>query len=175
MPAAAEQAVGMPRPERIEPGPGQESVWDYPRPPRLERTDRRIRIEHRSVVVADTTAAWRVLETSQPPAYYLPPEDVAMELFEPAALRTFCEWKGLASYLDLVVAGDRVHEAAWYYPEPTDAFRAIRDHVAVYPQRVDACYVDGERVRANEGGFYGGWITSWVVGPFKGGPGTLGW
>jgi uncharacterized protein (DUF427 family) len=165
----------MRHPRRIEPGPGQESVWDYPRPPRLERTDRHLVVEHRGVVVADTTAAWRVLETSQPPAYYLPRQDVAMELLEPAELRTFCEWKGLADYVDLVVEGERVAEAAWCYPDPTPSFEAIRDHLAFYPQRVDACYVDGERVQANEGGFYGGWITSWVIGPFKGGPGTLGW
>ena len=135
----------MRHPRRVEPGPGQESVWDYPRPPRLERTDRHIVVEHRGVVVADTTAAWRVLETSQPPAYYLPPEDVAMELLEPAALRTFCEWKGIASYVDLVVGRDRVGEAAWSYPEPAAGFEPIRDHLAFYPQRVDACFVDGER------------------------------
>jgi uncharacterized protein (DUF427 family) len=165
----------MPRPRRIEPGPGQESVWDYPRPPRLERTGRHLRVEHHGVVVADTTGAWRVLETSQPPAYYLPVEDVAMELLEPAATRTFCEWKGLASYFDLVVGDDRVADAAWCYPEPTAGFAPIRGHVAFYPQRVEACFVDGERVQANDGGFYGGWITSWVVGPFKGGAGTSGW
>jgi uncharacterized protein (DUF427 family) len=165
----------MRHPRRIEPGPGQESVWDYPRPPRLERTDRHVRVEHRGVTVADTRRAWRVLETSQAPAYYLPPEDVAMELFEPAALRTFCEWKGLASYLDLVVDDDRVPEAAWTYPDPTPPFAAIRDHVAIYASRVDACFVDGERVQSNEGDFYGGWITSRVVGPFKGGPGSRGW
>jgi uncharacterized protein (DUF427 family) len=165
----------MRHPRRIEPGPGQESVWDYPRPPRLERTDRHVRVEHRGVTVADTHRAWRVLETSQAPAYYLPPEDVAMELFEPAALRTFCEWKGLASYLDLVVDDDRVPEAAWTYPDPTPAFATIRDHVAIYASRVDACFVDGERVQSNEGDFYGGWITSRVVGPFKGGPGSRGW
>ena len=102
-------------------------------------------------------------------------EIVAMELLEPAALRTFCEWKGIASYLDLVVGRDRVGEAAWSYPEPTAGFEPIRDHLAFYPQRVDACFVDGERVRANDGGFYGGWITSWVTGPFKGAPGTQGW
>ncbi len=165
----------MRHPRRIEPGPGQESVWDYPRPPRLECTDRLVRVQHRGVTVAESSSAWRVLETSQAPAYYLPPEDVAMELFEPAALRTFCEWKGLASYLDLVVDDERVSEAAWYYPDPTPTFAAIRDHLAIYPSRVEACFVDGERVQSNEGDFYGGWITSWVVGPFKGGPGTRGW
>jgi len=174
----------MARPRRVEPGPGQESVWDYPRPPRAERTDSLVRVEHRGVTVAETTSAWRVLETSQPPAYYLPPEDVATELLRPAALQTFCEWKGMAAYADLVVPSDPggtggtndvVAEAAWCYPDPVPAFAAIRDHWAFYAQRVDACFVDGERVQANEGGFYGGWITSRVVGPFKGGAGTRGW
>lgn len=165
----------MRRPQRIEPGPGQESVWDYPRPPRLERTDRVLRIEHRGRVVAETTRGWRVLETSQPPAYYLPPDDVDLSLLEPSRTHTHCEWKGTASYLDLVVDGTRVRDAAWSYPNPTQHFAEIRDHLAFYPQRVDACFVDGEQVAANEGDFYGGWVTSWVVGPFKGGPGTLGW
>ncbi len=129
-------------------------------------------------MIADTRSAWRVLETSQPPAYYLPPGDVATEFLRPAELRTFCEWKGVASYFDLVIpdsGGPDVEAAAWCYPDPNPAFAAIRDHLAFYPQKVDACFVDGERVEANDGGFYGGWINSWVVGPFKGGPGTLGW
>jgi uncharacterized protein (DUF427 family) len=165
----------MRRPQRIEPGPGQESVWDYPRPPALERTTRQLRVEHAGHVVAETTSGWRVLETSQPPAYYFPPGDVATELFEASPAHSFCEWKGSASYLDLVVDGRRSPQAAWTYRRPTPRFAELRDHVAFYPQRVDACFVDGELVQANEGDFYGGWITSWVVGPFKGGPGTLGW
>jgi uncharacterized protein (DUF427 family) len=165
----------MQRPRRIEPGPGQESVWDYPRPPRLERCTRHVRIEHRGVVLADTRAAWRVLETSQPPAYYLPPDDVATEHLRASQRHSHCEWKGLASYHDVVVDGVVSPDAAWSYPAPTERFAAIRDHLAFYPQRVDACFVDDERVQANDGDFYGGWITSWVVGPFKGGPGTLGW
>jgi uncharacterized protein (DUF427 family) len=162
-------------PERIEPGPGQESVWDYPRPPRLESTSSRLVVEHAGVVVADTRGGLRVLETSQPPAFYLPPHDVVMAHLRPSTHRTFCEWKGQATYFDLIV-GDRVAaEAAWTYRRPNPAFAALADHVAFYPQRVDACFVDGERVSANEGGFYGGWITSKVVGPFKGGPGTALW
>jgi uncharacterized protein (DUF427 family) len=150
-------------------------VWDYPRPPRVERSEESVRIEWAGVVVADTTQAWRVLETSQPPAYYLPRQDVAAELLRPSGSRSFCEWKGMASYVDLV-AGDVVSQSAgWYYPEPTERFEAIRDHLAFYPQRVGSCFVDGERVRSNEGDFYGGWITSRVVGPFKGGPGSSGW
>jgi uncharacterized protein (DUF427 family) len=134
-----------------------------------------VRIEHRGVVLADTRAAWRVLETSQPPAYYLPPADVATELLCVSDRRSSCEWKGVASYHDIVVDGVVSPDAAWSYPRPTDQFAEIRDHFAFYPQRVDACFVDDERVQANDGDFYGGWITSWVVGPFKGGPGTLGW
>lgn len=170
----------MTRPQRIPPGPGQESVWDYPRPPRLERSEELVRVEFAGRVVAETTRAWRVLETSQPPAYYLPPEDVAQELLRPADDRSYCEWKGMASYVDLVVddaAAGRAtsRQAGWYYPDPTARFVALRDHLAFYPQRVDVCLVDGERVESNEGDFYGGWITSRIVGPFKGGPGTSGW
>lgn len=162
-------------PRRIEPGPGQESVWDYPRPPRVEPTDAHLRVEHRGIVLAETRRGWRVLETSQPPAFYLPLDDVATELLRPSSRRTCCEWKGTASYLDLVLEDECVEAVAWTYPEPTAGFESIAGHLAFYAQRVDACWVDGERVRANDGGFYGGWITSRVVGPFKGGPGTLGW
>jgi len=160
---------------RAEPGPGQESVWDYPRPPRLERTERRIQVHHGGRTVADTTRAWRVLETSQPPAYYLPPADVDLSVLRASSNHTVCEWKGTASYWDLVIDGSAAEQAAWSYPEPTEPFEAIRDHLAFYPQRVDACFVDDEQVRPNEGSFYGGWITSQVVGPFKGAPGTMGW
>lgn len=150
-------------------------MWDYPRPPRVEQSDRHVVIEHRGIVLADTRASWRVLETSQPPAYYLPPEDIAMQYLRPARGQSFCEWKGMASYFDVVVDDHVAAQAAWSYPTPNDRFAAIRDHVAFYPQRVDACFVDSERVQANDGDFYGGWITSGVVGPFKGGAGTLGW
>ncbi len=160
-------------PER--PGPGQESAWDYPRPPRLERSDERVVIELGGVRVADTTSSLRVLETSHPPTYYVP-----REAFVPGALRpgegsSFCEWKGAASYLD-VLGGDRIAVGkAWYYPEPSSDFAGLRDHVAVYPAAMDRCLVDDEVVRPQAGGFYGGWITSRVVGPFKGEPGTWGW
>ena len=161
--------------ERIEPGPGQESVWDYPRPPRLEPTTSHLEVRFAGVTVADTRRGHRVLETSQPPAFYLPPDDVTVDLLVPSNHRTFCEWKGPARYYDLVV-GDRVSErAAWAYDDPTPAFAAIAGHLAFYPQRVDECRVDGEVVRSNEGAFYGGWITSTVVGPFKGGAGTAHW
>ncbi len=164
-----------PRPTRIEPGPGQESVWDYPRPPRVEPTAARVRVELGGVTIADTTRALRVLETSQPPAFYLPPDDVALEHLEPVARHTFCEWKGHADYWDVRV-GDRVAaSAAWSYPSPTPGFVAITGHLAFYPRLMDACWVDDEQVQTNEGDFYGGWITSTVVGPFKGAPGTGHW
>ncbi len=162
-------------PRRIEPGPGQESVWDYPRPPRVEPTTSRIRVVHRGITLADTTAAHRVLETSQPPAYYLPPDDVALDRLEPSTTRTFCEWKGTASYFHLRLDDELVPDVAWTYPDPTPGFTAITGHLAFYAQKVDACFVDDEQVAANEGRFYGGWITSNVVGPFKGAPGTLHW
>ena len=167
--------TGMARPQRIEPGPGQESVWDYPRPPRLEQTTRRIRVVHAGATVADTTAAWRVLETSQPPAYYLPAADVDLSLLRTAPGRSFCEWKGVAAYFHVVVGDAVADQAAWSYPDPTPAFEPIAGHLAFYPQRVDGCFVDDEQVDPNEGDFYGGWITSDIVGPFKGAPGTLGW
>jgi uncharacterized protein (DUF427 family) len=161
---------------RIEPGPGQESVWDYPRPPVVRPTGAHVVVRHAGVVVADTTRALRVLETSQPPAFYLPSTDVRMDLLVPSRTRTMCEWKGLASYWSLVLPdGTTVADAAWSYEQPDPAFRAITGHLAFYAQRMDECSVDGEVVQANEGSFYGGWITSAVVGPFKGAPGTMHW
>jgi uncharacterized protein (DUF427 family) len=125
--------------------------------------------------IADTTSGYRVLETSQPPSYYIPPDDVDAGFIERAVGHTFCEWKGQATYWTIRV-GDRVAErAAWSYPSPTPRFEPIRDHLAFYPQRVDSCSVDDEQVRPNAGDFYGGWVTSRVVGPFKGEPGTAHW
>lgn len=156
-------------------GPGQESVWDYPRPPRLEPVPERIRIVFRGETIADTTRAWRVLETSHPPVYYIPPDDLAREYVRPSRRRSFCEWKGQASYVTLRV-GDRVAEdVGWFYPRPTAAFRSIRDHVAFYAGPMDRCMVGEEQARPQPGGFYGGWVTSKVVGPFKGEPGTEFW
>jgi uncharacterized protein (DUF427 family) len=166
----------MGRPQRIEPGPGQESVWDYPRPPRVDPSDALVRVVHGGHVVAETRRAVRVLETSQPPGFYLPIDDIDAAVLAPSTNHSWCEWKGAASYVDLVVPGTpRVSDAGWRYLDPTPSFAAIAGHVAFYPQRVDACFVDEEQVQANEGDFYGGWITSKVVGPFKGGAGTWGW
>jgi uncharacterized protein (DUF427 family) len=152
-----------------------ESVWDYPRPPRVEAGTRLVRVELAGVVVAETTRALRVLETSHPPVYYIPPEDVRREYLRPSRRRTWCEFKGEAAYYDLAVGEREVRDAAWYYPEPARGFEELRDHIAFYPGRVDAAYVDDEQVRAQAGDFYGGWVTSEIEGPFKGGPGTAGW
>lgn len=162
-------------PKRIQPEPGQESVWDYPRPPALELTTKLVRVEFGGVTIAQTRNAQRVLETSHPPVYYIPPEDVRLEYFQPVARSTFCEWKGAASYYGLLVNDSRLEIAAWYYPEPTPRFETICNYVAFYPSLMDACYVDGERVQSQPGDFYGGWITQNIVGPFKGDPGTWGW
>lgn len=162
--------------KRIPPKPGQESVWDYPRPPRLEPTSRHVRIVHGDTVLADTNRAYRLLETSHPPVYYLPPSDVRTGLLaQQSDRRSYCEFKGAASYWDIVIPGHERKGAVWSYPEPTGAYRALAGYFAFYPSRVDACYVADERVRAQEGDFYGGWITADIVGPFKGGPGTWGW
>lgn len=156
-------------------GPGQESVWDYPRPPRLERFNRRIRVIFGGITIADTTRAWRVLETSHPPSYYLPPEDVEVAYLRRAAGASFCEWKGSAQYFDVVAGKAVASRAAWNYPRPAAAYSPIRDHFAFYPAAMEACYIDDEKVMPQPGGFYGGWITRVIVGPFKGEPGTAGW
>jgi uncharacterized protein (DUF427 family) len=153
-----------------------ESVWDYPRPPRVEACSRRIRVVLAGMVIVDSTRTHRVLETSHPPTYYVPLLDVAPGVLVPSGGRTtFCEWKGVASYYDAVAGGRTIERGAWTYPAPSPGFEAIRDAVAFYPGRVDACFVDDERVAAQAGDFYGGWVTSDVVGPFKGEPGTSGW
>ena len=160
---------------RIEPGPGQESVWDYPRPPTVVVTAKRIQVAHGGVVIADSVRALRVLETSQPPAYYLPKADIAMEHLFRTKARTFCEWKGAATYWAVQVGDDTVLDAAWSYETPLRPFLAIEGHLAFYAQKLERCSVDGEVVQPNPGSFYGGWITAEIVGPFKGGPGTQGW
>lgn len=163
------------KPKRIAPGPGQESVWDYPRPPRLETTPRHIQVYFNGLLLADTRRAYRVLETSHPPVYYLPPADIQMQCLIPAGGQSWCEWKGQAAYYSVVVGERRAENVAWYYPNPTPSFLPIKNYVAFYPRPMDRCLVDGEVVVPQPGGFYGGWITSDVVGPFKGEPGTMGW
>lgn len=159
----------------IVPAPGQESVWDYPRPPRVVDSTQHVQVVFNGVVIADTRRARRVLETSHPPVYYIPPQDVRMEYLATTPRMSYCEFKGAASYYTVSVGDKTAAHAAWYYPQPTPGYAGIAGYVAFYPGRVDACTVDGEPVQAQPGDFYGGWITSNIVGPFKGGPGTTGW
>lgn len=163
------------KPQRIEPKKGQESVWDYPRPPKLELVSKRIRVIVSGETIADTTRAMRVLETSHPPTYYLPQKDVEMRFLSQTPRSTVCEFKGRAKYWTVQVGDKKVVYAAWSYPNPTKAFLPIQDYLAFYASKMDACYVGDEQVRKQEGDFYGGWITSEIVGPFKGGAGTWGW
>jgi uncharacterized protein (DUF427 family) len=153
-----------------------ESVWDYPRPPRVEPVSKRIAVVLGGVTVAETRRARRVLERSHPPVYYVPRDDVLAGALVPASgPTTFCEWKGTATYFDVVAGGRRAERAAWTYRAPAPGFESIRDAVAFYAGPMDGCYVDGERVAAQPGDFYGGWITSDLAGPFKGEPGNAGW
>jgi uncharacterized protein (DUF427 family) len=155
--------------------PGQESVWDYPRPPRLERTRKLLEVVLGGEVVASTTQGWRVLETSHPPTYYLPRAAFVDGALRPAAGSSFCEWKGAASYFDVLGGGKVAPRAAWTYERPTGGFADIAGAAAVMAAQVDECRVDGEAVTPQPGGFYGGWITSDLAGPFKGEPGSMGW
>ena len=165
---------GQKRPPFAEkPGPGQASAWDYPRPPSIEPDARLIEVRSGAALLPRATRSLRVCETASPPTFYLPPEDVDMELLTPVEHHTFCEWKGEASYWALAGAAPS-RPVAWSYPSPFRSFSAIRDWLCFYPGRVD-CFVDGEHVRAQHSEFYGGWITADVVGPFKGDPGTGGW
>ncbi len=163
------------RPVPIAPRPGQESVWDYPRPPRLEPVAARLRVVLGGVTVADTVRGVRVLETSHPPNYYLPIDDVVAGSLVPAAGASRCEWKGVARYFDVTAGGGVAWRAAWAYPTPVAEYAPLARMVAFFPASMDACFVGDEQVRAQAGGFYGGWITDAVVGPFKGDPGTDGW
>ena len=153
-----------------------ENVHDYPRPPRLEPVARPLRIVFGGQTIASTDKAWRVLETTHPPTYYLPPDAFTAGALAPGEGRgSFCEWKGRAVYWTLRSGDATAVDAGWSYPDPTEGFRPIRDHVAVYAGRMDACFVGDEQVTPQPGGFYGGWITSDLVGPFKGAPGTAFW
>ncbi len=150
-------------------------MWEYPRPPRVEAVSKPIRVIFNDVVIAETSRALRVLETSHPPVYYLPPEDVRMEHLLSTSRATHCEWKGRAAYYSVSVGDRRVENAVWSYPDPLPAFAGLRGHLAFYPSKMDGCFVGDERAEAQPGDFYGGWITCNVVGPFKGAPGTWGW
>lgn len=160
---------------RIKPGPGQESVWDYPRPPRVENCSEKIKIVKHDKVIADTDQAKRVLETSHSPVYYIPPKDISRDVVIQNSQQSWCEWKGVACYFIVILEGRTIKNAAWAYPSPFPAFEAIRDHLAFYLHLMDGCFVGDEKVQSQAGGFYGGWVTSNIVGPFKGETGTQGW
>jgi uncharacterized protein (DUF427 family) len=150
-------------------------VWDYPRPPRVEDSHAHVKVILGGLTIADSKRSKRVLETSHPPVYYIPPQDIDVEYLEDVPGQTWCEWKGEARYYSVVVPGRYMDRAAWYYPAPRKQFAEIEGYIAFYPSKMDACYVDEERVQAQPGDFYGGWITSNIVGPFKGAAGTMGW
>ena len=167
---------GAPRPSRIDvAGPGQESVWDYPRPPRVEPVPETVRVELAGVVLAESGAALRVLETAAPPTYYVPALDVRADLLVPTPREAFCEWKGRAGYWHVEAGGRRSEHAAWSYADPFEEYAELAGAFAFFAGRVDACRLGAERVVPQPGGFYGGWITWRIVGPFKGEPGSEGW
>jgi uncharacterized protein (DUF427 family) len=161
--------------KKIKPQAGQESVWDYPRPPIVEEVSAHLRIIFNGEVVADTNKSYRVLETSHPPTYYLPISSFKEGVLIEGTHSTACEFKGVSFYYDIKSATKTASNAAWAYPTPNVKFKQLKDHIAVYAHKMDACYVGDEKVQAQEGDFYGGWVTSKVVGPFKGGQGTWGW
>lgn len=161
--------------KRIQPQPGQESVWDYPRPPKVDPSEKHVRVIFNGETIAETTHAIRVLETSHPPGWYIPRDDWKIEYLTRTAHRTICEFKGAATYWTIKVGDKTADNAGWSYEDPTPGFVAIKGYITVYPGRMEACYIDDEKVIPQEGNFYGGWITADVVGPFKGAPGTWGW
>jgi uncharacterized protein (DUF427 family) len=165
----------MLRPRPTKPAAGQESVWDYPRPPRLEEVNDRLRVMFNGKTIADTVKGFRVLETTHPPVYYIPLDDIAQHYLQAAPGSSWCEFKGEAIYWSLDVDGKHADNVAWSYPRPSSAFARIAGYPAFYASRVDECWVGEERVQPQQSDFYGGWITSRIVGPFKGGAGTRGW
>jgi uncharacterized protein (DUF427 family) len=151
------------------------AVAHFPRPPTIEREPRRIRILLGGQTIVDTNAAWRILETTHPPTYYLPATAFIPGALIPGRRTSFCEWKGTAQFFSVTAGGRTEPDAAWYYADPSPAYAALRGHIAVYAGRMDACFIDDEQVTPQPGGFYGGWITSDLEGPFKGAPGTEFW
>lgn len=158
----------------VEPRPEQESVWDYPRPPAIAPDGRIVRVVHGGTVISESRRAIRILETASPPTFYIPRDDVRMDLLDPVSGASLCEWKGSAGYWSLRVQGAVVPKVAWSYERPFPKYAAIQGALSFYPSKVE-CYVDEHRVEPQGGDFYGGWITPEVVGPFKGDPGTGGW
>ena len=167
------RGLGRP-PFAIDPGHGQESVWDYPRPPRIDPDNRQVEVRVGTTLIAKTREAFRVLETAGPPVFYVPPADVVLNLLKPSRTSTLCEWKGRAAHWSVRTAADVIEDAAWSYPEPFEGFEAIAGYLSFYPAKLE-CFVAGERVRPQPGGFYGGWITAEIVGPSKGEPGSESW
>ncbi|MEQ8762477.1 MAG: DUF427 domain-containing protein [Planctomycetota bacterium] len=163
------------RPDHPLAGPGQESVWEYPRPPRLEPTPRLLEVVFANQTIAATRQGFRVLETTHPPLYFISFDDIVHGTLIPVEGTTRCEWKGVASYFDVRFGGRVAHRAAFTYSEPVKRYEAIRGYVSFYARLMDECRVDGEVVEPQPGDFYSGWITQDVIGPFKGGPGTWGW
>jgi uncharacterized protein (DUF427 family) len=156
------------------PAAGQESVWDYPRPPIIASDRRLIQVRCNELLVAETTCALRVLETASAPGFYIAPTDVRLDLLKQSSGESHCEWKGAASYFDLYTSKENIHGVGWSYPHPRPAFSAIAGYISFYPAKIE-CYVNGERVQSQAGGFYGGWVTSDIAGPIKGPPGTQSW
>jgi len=153
-----------------------ESVWDYPRPPKIELFSGHVRIINDHQVLADSNKAYRILETSHPPTYYIPFEDINMEYLSQNSYSTFCEFKGRAGYFDLISKNSsRIQNVGWFYPSPNSKYSNLKNHVCFYASKLDECWVNDEKVLPQKGDFYGGWITSNIKGPFKGGPGTFGW
>lgn len=164
------------RPKPIIPKAGQESVWDYPRPPALQPVTKTIEVCFADTLIIRTNRAYRVLETSHPPVYYLPPADlIKPEYLVATASKSHCEWKGASTYYNVAVADQVAADAAWCYHEPTKSFAAIRGYLAFYAQKMDKCLIDEVLVEPQPGGFYGGWVTPEIVGPFKGVPNSWGW
>ncbi|GAB4396136.1 MAG: DUF427 domain-containing protein [Microscillaceae bacterium] len=161
--------------QKITPGPGQESVWDYPRPPKVEAFQKTIRIVHQGITLVESNRTKKVMETSHPPVYYIPPDDIQMQYLQLTDEISFCEFKGKAHYYHLQIGEQVYKDVAWVYLNPAPLFAEIKGYLAFYPRRVEACFVDDEPVQSQEGDFYGGWVTANIVGPFKGGQGTWGW
>lgn len=163
------------KPTPIIPEIGQESVWNYPRPAILEDTNKHLKVVFNNIIIAETCQGKRVLETSHPPVYYFPPQDVKLEYLRENSQKSYCEWKGVSSYYDIIMGDKIVKNASWSYLQPTSPFITLKGYYAFYVKLMDACYVNDELVTPQPGNFYGGWITKDIVGPFKGEPGTMGW
>ena len=166
---------GKSRPDfAVEPKSGQESVWDYPRPPKIDNDPRLVVVKFKDQIIAESSNTVRVLETASPPVFYIPPTDVNFDYLQKQEMDSLCEWKGLATYFAVVLDDLIINNAGWGYLEPFSDFEQIKDYISFYPSKLD-CFVANEKVKPQPGGFYGGWVTSEIVGPFKGEPGTSWW